>query len=69
MTKIVFDNTLNRCGLNRKDFAEKTGIKYSTVGKWNDTDRPIPSWVESWFENYIDKKKFENIKNMIKNEL
>ncbi len=69
MLKDVFDDTLRKSGLSRKDFAEKTGIQYSTVGKWNDIDRPIPSWVDSWLENYIDKKKYENIKNIIKDEL
>ena len=65
MTKVVFDDTLRQCGLSRKDFAEKTGTQYTTVGKWNDTERPIPSWVDSWLDNYIKAKSYIDIKNKV----
>jgi len=69
MRKEEFDTILKNNDLTRKDFARLSGIKYTTVGKWNDSDRPIPVWVKSWLENYIDKKKFDNIKEIIKDEL
>lgn len=69
MTKEEFDNKLKNIFITRKDFSDLTGVKYTTVTKWNDNDRPVPSWVDSWLNNYIDKKKFDNIKSIIKDEI
>jgi len=66
MEKKEFDNILKENGLTRKDFAKLSGIQYTTIGRWNDNDRKIPAWVKSWLENYIDKKRFENMKDIFK---
>lgn len=41
--------------LNKKDFAEKTNLAYSTVGNWSNNDT-VPEWVRSWIENYNKAK-------------
>lgn len=69
MTTEEFKDWLDKAGLTKKQFSDITGISYGTIGNWHDENRPIPSWVDSWLENYIDKKKYENIKNIIKDEL
>ena len=66
MTKIEFDDILNTIDKSRKDFAELTGVQYTTVTKWNDTDRPIPPWVQSWLENYIKAKDMDTMVAVVK---
>jgi len=65
MKKQEFDNILKNNNLTRKDFAQLSGIQYTTVGKWNDADRKIPAWVKSWLENYIKSKSYEDIKDKV----
>lgn len=66
MIKQEFDTILKDNNLTRKDFAQLSGIQYTTVGKWNDDDRPIPAWVKSWLENYIKAKVSDNMIEAIK---
>jgi hypothetical protein len=66
MTKKEFDILLKECDITRKEFASYSGINYSTVTRWHDTERPIPVWVESWLENYKAKKYFDKIKSTLK---
>lgn len=66
MNKEDFDNILKNNNLTRKDFAKLSGIQYTTVGKWNDDNRPIPAWVKSWLENYIEKCRFETVKKTLR---
>ena len=61
MKKQEFDNILKKSNLTRKEFAQLSGIQYTTVGKWNDKDRTIPAWVKSWLENYIEKQKHQKL--------
>lgn len=69
MTTEEFKDWLDKAGLTKKQFSDITGISYGTIGNWHDENRPIPSWVDSWLENYIDKKKYDHIKNIIKDEI
>lgn len=69
MNKQELTEKLEYIGLSKKDFAEFANISYNTVNNWNDTNKPVPPWVKSWLENYIAKKKFDNIKTIIKDEL
>ncbi len=69
MLKADFDKTLKEINLSRQEFADITNLTYGAVSNWNDKAKPIPGWVKSWLENYIDKKKFENIKKIIKEEI
>lgn len=52
MTKVEFVNELKRLNLTKKKFSELVGFSYTTINNWNDKTHPIPSWVDSWLENY-----------------
>lgn len=68
MTHDEFLELLKKAHLNKKEFVELNKLAYSTVGNWSTTNN-VPYWVKSWLENYISKKKFDNIKNIIKDEI
>jgi len=63
-----FEDLLTKIGLNKKEFANITELSYQTVMNWNNIDS-VPRWVKSWIENYSAKKKFENIKEILKDEI
>lgn len=65
MNKSDFSNILTTLNISKKEFAELSNISYNTVNNWNDDTKPIPSWVESWLENYIKAKSYEDIKNKV----
>lgn len=69
MKKDEFDDTLKRIGMSRQEFAAITNLSYGAVSNWHDEKKPVPGWVDSWLENYISKKKYDHIKNIIKDEL
>ena len=69
MTTERFKEKLDEANLTKKEFAEISNISYGTIGNWHDENRPVPPWVESWLENYIGKKKFESIKEILKDEI
>ncbi len=66
MLKEDFDKHLKAINFSRKEFANLTGIKYTTVTKWNNTDRPVPPWVESWLQNYIKAKDIDKVAQTMK---
>ncbi|MDN5063716.1 hypothetical protein [Aliarcobacter butzleri] len=66
MTKEKFDNLLKDLELTRQEFSNITGIAYSTINNWHDEKKPIPSWVDSWFENYIKAKDMDKVIDAIK---
>ena len=66
MTKKDFDNKLKEIKLSRQEFANATDLAYSTIGNWHDEKKPVPGWVDSWLENYIEKKKFETMKQTLR---
>lgn len=68
MDKENFNSLLSKANLSKKDLANQIGMSYGAVNNWG-SNSEFPRWVESWLENYIDKKKFENIKNIIKDEI
>jgi len=65
MNNDEFVEKLKEVGLNKKDFAVKTGLAYSTVANWSVTQN-IPKWVHSWLENYIKAKNFDEVINAVK---
>ena len=69
MLKAELTDILNNINLTKKEFAELSNISYNTVNNWNDENKPVPPWVKSWLHNYIDKKKFDSIKNIIKDKI
>jgi len=60
MTKNVFKRLLTEAGFNKKQFAEYLGIAQQTVNCWGTTQN-IPYWVESWLDNYIKAKQFDDM--------
>lgn len=66
MTKEKFDNHLKDLELSRQEFSNITGIAYSTINNWHDEKKPIPSWVDSWVENYIKAKDMDKVISAIK---
>jgi DNA-binding transcriptional regulator YiaG len=66
MNKIEFTATLNKIGLSKRQFSELSNTPYNTVNNWNDENRPVPSWIESWLENYIKAKDIEKIAEAVK---
>lgn len=66
MKKKEFDTILEDINLSRQEFANLTGLSYGAIGNWNDEKKPIPSWVKSWLENYIEKCKFETVKKTLR---
>lgn len=66
MNKKEFDETLKELNISRQDFANITGLSYGAIGNWNDDTKPVPSWVESWLENYIKAKDIEKIAEAVK---
>ncbi len=66
MIKKDFENKLKEIKLSRQEFSDITGLTYGAVSNWNDNIKPIPLWVESWLENFIEKKKFENMKQTLR---
>jgi hypothetical protein len=61
MEKQVFIDRLKKAGISQKIFAEKTKVSYKTVNNWNDTNRPVPSWVDSWLENYEKAQHMDRV--------
>lgn len=66
MTTEDFNLKLKDVGLSRKEFCEITGLAYSSVSNWHDENRPVPTWVESWLENFKAKKSMMEVKEVIK---
>jgi len=68
MNYIEFENLLKKLNLTKKEFSKLSELSYQTVMSWAKTNN-VPNWVKSWRQNYIDKKKFERIKAMIRDEI
>ena len=66
MTKEDFTKRLETLGLSKKEFAEQATISYNTVNNWNNDTKPVPSWVDSWLENYNKAKNFKQIVEAVK---
>lgn len=65
MLKKAFDEKIKALGLSRQDFCNITGLAYSSVSNWNDKDKPIPTWVNSWLENYQKGKELDFLLELI----
>ncbi len=64
-----FNQSLKTANLSKKEFCQIIELNYATVNNWGSKLIPVPKWVKSWLENYIDKKKFDNIKEILKDEI
>ncbi len=66
MLKSELTEILETINLSKKEFAQMANISYNTVNNWNDENRPVPPWVQSWLENYIKAKVSDNMIEAIK---
>jgi len=66
MTNDEFEKILKEIGLTKKAFARLVDMSYGGVVNWGRSTQTIPNWVESWLELYSQNRKFENLKQSIK---
>jgi hypothetical protein len=66
MEKDSFKKLLKEAGFNKRTFAEYLGVKYQSINSWGNNNRGIPYWVESWLNLYIENKKCQEIKDLLK---
>lgn len=66
MTKVEFNKLLFEADLSKKEFSSLVELSSITVNGWGGTDKPIPSWVKTWLENYIKAKRFDTVIENIK---
>lgn len=64
MDKEKFELLLKEASLSKKEFAKLVDMNYKSVVNWN-TSENVPLWVESWLENYIKAKKFDDLVEII----
>ncbi|EAL5787181.1 hypothetical protein FYV83_07420 [Campylobacter coli] len=65
MLKKEFDEKIKSLGLTRQDFCNITGLAYSSVSNWNDNNKPIPIWVDTWLLNYEKSLALDELLNII----
>jgi len=65
MTKEEFNKLLKEAQLTKKEFAEIIDMKYTSVNNWGSSQN-FPRWVESWLENYCEKKRFDSVKQTLR---
>jgi len=66
MKKEEFTRILKEENLSKKEFANLANVAYNTINNWNDENRPVPPWVKSWLENYIEKQKHQKMLEILK---
>ncbi|MCG3655438.1 XRE family transcriptional regulator [Aliarcobacter butzleri] len=64
-----FNSLLEDACLTKIEFCELIGLEYKSVNNWGTPKIDVPKWVESWLKNYIERKKLEKIKEILKEEI
>jgi len=60
-----FKNTLKKCNLTIKEFANMCGLNEKSISaNWKKADE-VPKWVETWLDNYIKAKIIDDIKEKV----
>jgi len=57
-----FKKLLREHLLTLKKFSELSEVSYKTCTKWGKENRPVPTWVNSWFKLYIENKNLKSSK-------
>ncbi|MGB7402691.1 MAG: helix-turn-helix transcriptional regulator [Arcobacter sp.] len=65
MNKQELTQILKDINLSKKEFANLSNISYNTINNWNDDNRPVPPWVDSWLENYVKAKSYSDVKDKV----
>ncbi|MDD3506618.1 MAG: XRE family transcriptional regulator [Sulfurimonas sp.] len=58
-----FEVLLKSTNMNKKQFADVTGLSYQTIMNWNNINS-TPPWVEPFLANYKKAKNFEKAKEI-----
>ena len=67
MTYDEFKSTLKELGLSKHEFSNMVGFTYNSINNWNNhINKPVPTWVDSWLENYRLAKRYKEIKERLK---
>ncbi len=68
MTIDNFESKLKSLKLKKKEFAAMVNAGYTGVVGWN-TRGFTPEWVDSWLENYEKARKYDEIRQIVKDKL
>lgn len=64
MTIVEFEIKLESMQLSKKGFSLLTNLPYQTIMNWKHNGN-VPVWVESWLENYIKAKSYNEMKETV----
>lgn len=59
-----FTDKLKQLNLSKSRFADMTGKTPQAVTNWNALDE-LPSWVDSWLDNYAARVQFDELKDVL----
>ncbi len=59
-----FEEKLNDINLSKKELSQLTNLPYQTIMNWKRNNK-VPAWIDSWLENYVKAKSYENVKNVV----
>ncbi len=65
MNNVEFEKKLKLAGLTKIKFSELTKMNRGSVSNWQQEGKTVPSWVDSWLENYIHSQAFEKIREAV----
>ena len=65
MTRAEFTAWLKKLNLDKKGLSAMTGLNYNSINNWNGENKPFPSWIRSWFENYEMAQKYKALKEAL----
>jgi len=65
MDRITFNTLLEEANLTKENFANKVGLKYTSVNNCGSSQN-VPHWVQSWLELYIENEKCKRLKKALK---
>ena len=61
----TFKETLKKCNLTIKEFADICGLNPKSIsGNWK-RENKVPQWVEPFLHNYIKAKALDSVKDVI----
>ena len=64
MNKEEFKELLTQAKLTKREFSEILNINLGSMNNWGSTQN-IPYWVESWLDNYIRAKNYNDMRDFI----
>jgi len=64
MDKQRLNELLKIAGLRKKQLSQMFGLSQSAVNNWG-ISKEMPYWLESWLENYIKAKKYDEIQQLL----